>query len=93
MNYYWKFWSLRQLSSTAAQMGILQDIPIGDNLDRTLLWPDIAGPSLSNWKKVLFRGDIQTMEINLKENQQNQIQNLVKLASEHLEDNGIIISL
>ena len=66
MNYYWKFWSLRQISSTAAQMGILQDIPIGDNLDRTLLWPDIAGPSLSNWKKVLFRGDIQTMEMNWK---------------------------
>ena len=66
MNYYWKFWSLRQISSTAAQMGILQDIPIGDNLDRTLLWPDIAGPSFSNWKKVLFRGDIQTMEMNWK---------------------------
>ena len=62
MNYYWKFWSQRQISSTAAQMGILQDIPIGDNLDR----PDIAGPSLSNWKKVLFRADIQTMEMNWK---------------------------
>ena len=31
--------------------------------------------------------------IELKENQQNQIQNPVKLASEHLEDNEIIISL
>ena len=66
MNYYWKFWSLRQISSTAAQMGILQDIPIGDNLDRTLLWPDIASPTLSNWKKILFRGDIQTVEMNWK---------------------------
>ena len=61
-----EIWSLRQISPTAAQMGILQDIPIGDNLDRTLLWPDIAGPSFSNWKKVLFRGDIQTMEMNWK---------------------------
>ena len=77
-----EIWSLRQISPTAAQMGILQDIPIGDNLDRTLLWPDIASPS----KFYLFGNE-------LKENQQNQIQNPVKLASEHLEDNGIIISL
>ena len=53
-----------QISPTAAQMGILQDIPIGNNLDRTLLWPDIAGPSLANLKKVLFSGGIKAMEMN-----------------------------
>ena len=45
-------------------MGILQDIPIGNNLDRTLLWPDIAGPSLANLKNVLFSGGIKAMEMN-----------------------------
>ena len=60
MNYYWKFDHCVRFR----QPRILQDIPIGNNLDRTLLWPDIAGPSLANLKNVLFSGGIKAMEMN-----------------------------
>ena len=44
--------SLRQITLTAAQMGILQEILIDNNLDRTLLWPDIAILPLQIKKKL-----------------------------------------
>ena len=44
--------SLRQITLTAAPMGILQEILIDNNLDRTLLWPDIAILPLQIKKKL-----------------------------------------
>ena len=47
-----EIWSLRQITLTAAQISILQEILIENNLDRTLLWPDIAILPLQIKKKL-----------------------------------------
>ena len=45
-------------------MSIWQDIPIKNNLYKTLLRPDMAVNHLQIKSKVLFRGGIQTIEMN-----------------------------
>ena len=55
---------LRYKYPTAGQMSIFQDILTEDNLCRTLLLLDIAAHPLRIIKNVIFRGGIQTLEMN-----------------------------
>ena len=73
-------------------MGILWEILNDNNLDRTLLWLDIAGHPLQI-KIKLYLEKVFRLWNKLNEYQQNKFKNSVDLPAKHPEDNGIIIPL